>query len=75
MAGNNIAFPLGAFPLGAFPLGAFPLGAGAAPVVATPHGGRQFFKRQVELQRGHILREDKELMEFLSILVETELLN
>src|SRR5512137_2791346 len=41
----------------------------------TTYGGRKFFKQQVELQRQHILREDKELMEFLSMIVKAGLLN
>lgn len=37
-------------------------------------GGKKWIQRQDRL-RARILREDKELMEFISILVETEMLN
>ena len=70
----HTAFPVGGFPVGAFPILSFPGNWIGEEEITVRHGGA-WFKRKVELNREMILREDKELTEFISILVQTELLN
>jgi hypothetical protein len=68
------AFPVGAYPSRGYPILSFP-GYGAEEEAPTREYGGAWFKRKLELQRDHIIREDKELMEFLSIIVKAGLLN
>jgi hypothetical protein len=70
----HTAFPVGGFPAGSFPILSFPGNWIGEEEVAVRHGGA-WFKRKAELNREMILLEDEELMEFISILVQTELLN
>ncbi len=46
------------------------------PVTAREYGGKWFkSKKELEALEGQILKEDEELIEFLTIFVNTELLN